>query len=243
MNLDWQAAFGILVIPVSIAFAIGLSLGYPHEPFVVLSIFLGTISIGLVIAIFAIQQSQGSKIKDLILNVGKTSREQSELIKGVRDVYASSFVHWVHSISQSYEHVIKLYEKNYLGSPNLSQKKETARNNLIDYYDRHLITWFPKIELMELVKTFGKKIANNVWRSQTHLNAQMWQPSDDKGMKLMIDDYKEQVKKAVILKDKFLPYCDDGTKTKDKSFQKYYDIINKESKSKPQNDSSSQELT
>ena len=227
MNLDWKVAFGILVIPVSIAFAIGLSLGYPHEPFVILSIFLGSISIGLVIAIFAIQQSQGEQIKDLIHDAKSSIKEQHDLLKDVRDVYASSYVQWVHNFSQSYEHVINLYEKNYLGSSDLSRKKEAARSNLIDYYDRHLITWFPKVELIELVKTFGKEIANNVWRSQTHLNANMWQPGDDNGIGLMVNHYKEQIKKAVELKDKFLPFCDDGMKEKDKSFQKYYDIINK----------------
>jgi len=127
MNLDWKVAFGILVVPVSIAFAIGLSLGYPHEPFVILSIFFGSISIGLVLAIFAIQQSQGEQIKDLIHDTKSSIKEQHDLLKDVRDVYASSYVQWVHNFSQSYEHVINLYEKNYLGSSDLSRKKRSRK--------------------------------------------------------------------------------------------------------------------
>ena len=51
----------------------------------------------------------------------------------------------------------------------------------------------PKIEPIELVKIFGKKITNP-WHKLTldcSIGSEIYQPSSDEGMKLLLDHYNE----------------------------------------------------
>lgn len=172
------------------------------------------------------QTQQMGKVESLTVELEKMIKKQDDLLNEVRKVYAMSYVNWVHTITVSFVHIIKLYENNYLQSKPFSKNKQTARNNLIDAYNRNLTIWSPKIEVMELVKYFGQKLANLVWTSQTHLQAEDWNPSTDKYMAGMMNDYIGQVKKAINLKKEFLPFCDESVKIKDESMKENYDKIN-----------------
>jgi len=199
--------------------------------------FIAGVGITTILAVSIFIMSQKT-----IKEAHKMIKKQDDLLKNVRDVYASSYVHWVQLIAKNFETVIKRYENDYLPNPNIIRLKHSPKEDLMNYYNIHLNTWFPKIELMELVKTFGKSIATSVMRTQSHESADVWSPSRPEGMRQMINDYIERIQDAIELKNKFLPYCDDSLKTKDKSFQKYYDIIaEKQPYPKSENDSPSQD--
>jgi len=151
-------------------------------------------------------------------------KKQNKLIDDTRSVYAKAYVSWVQLIINNFKDVIRWYDEEYLNQP-VSQRRENFRRNLIDHYERDLLILNPQIEIIELVKVFGKKIADKVWASSGHMRAEMWQPYDDNGMKLMIEDYKKLIKKAIDLKDTFLPFCDKSMKIKDQELKELYDKI------------------
>lgn len=70
-------------------------------------------------------------------------------------------------------------------------------------------------------------VADSVWIKSPKLRAEDWAPYDDRGMKLMMNEYKEQIKKGIELKDLFLSYCDDTLKKKDVKYHQYYEIVKK----------------
>lgn len=182
------------------------------------------IGIAITITIFVYSKRQGDNLEKMTGEVQKFVKKQNKLIDDTRDVYASAYVMWVHHIALNFEHVINLYNTKYSGQP-IDQSRENVRKLLQDYYDRDLTTARPKIETMELVKVFGKELADTVWVSVAHLQANEWQSYSDEGMALMINDYKDHAKKAVELKEIFLTFCDEKTKLDDQRHNEQYDKI------------------
>jgi len=79
MYIDWKILVGYLSVPSTVAFATGLSIAYFQDPIIVLSIYFSSISIGLAIAIFAIQNSQGAKIQEITDKIKEvTDKTQKE---------------------------------------------------------------------------------------------------------------------------------------------------------------------
>jgi hypothetical protein len=192
-----------------------------------------SIAVGFLIAfvIYIAHTRQSKKIKDMIIETRKTTTEvqdmikkQNKLIDDTRAVYAEAYVSWVQLIIISFEYVVDWYNTRYVNQP-ISQLRENTKSNLIDHYERDLVYRCPKVETMELVKVFGREIADEVWTSTTHMHATDWQPERDEGMALMINEYKERVKQAIDLKDTFLPFCDESTKVKDQNLKGTYDKI------------------
>lgn len=180
----------------------------------------------IIVTIIALGQSrQSKKIQTMTSEVQKVVKKQDELIADTQSVYAEAYVSWVQLIIKNFEYVVDWYNTRYLDQP-ISQIRENTRQNLIDHYERDLVYWCPKIETMELVKVFGKKIAYTVLSSTTAMHATDWQPDTDSGMAMMINEYKERIKQAIVLKNIFLPFCDNNTKIKDQKLKETYDKIN-----------------
>lgn len=91
---------GYLSVPATIAFASGLSIGYSNQPITVISIFLGSIAIGLSIAIFAIQQNQNSRIKEILDDVRMINDSQSKILNEFKDVREKRIHQYSHRKSQ-----------------------------------------------------------------------------------------------------------------------------------------------
>lgn len=190
--------------------------------FYAMATFVGGAGIAIVIGLG--QKRQTQTIEKMTREVQDVVKKQNKLIDDTRDVYASAYVSWVHHITFSFDHVINLYNNRYLGQP-ISQNRENTRSTIKDHYDRDLTISRPKVETLELVKVFGKEIADKVWTYTAHLQANEWQPYSDDGMALLINDYKKYVKKAVDLKDTFLPFCDENMQKKDQKHRETYNKI------------------
>ena len=195
--------------------------------------FVAVLGMALAFASFAImliiagrQTKQTDNLAVVTKDIEKMVSDQTKLTNDLRDVYASSIVEYIQRISVSYGHAIDLYLNKY---PNgkITLNKDKIRNTLDSYYDRHLFH-LPRIEPIELVKAFGKEIADKHWRLTPKLMSNMWQTHSDYGMALLMHSYKDQMNKLVELKDAFLHYCNQATKDKDKKYQENYDLIKKE---------------
>ncbi|MGI0061206.1 MAG: hypothetical protein ACREBA_02000 [Nitrosotalea sp.] len=184
--------------------------------------FLGSVIVAVIIA--KRQDIQTTRITEMTLEVQNVTKKQNKLIEDTKAVYAQQYVSWVQLIVKNFESVVDWYNTRYLDQP-ISQTREDTRKNLIDYYERDLMYWCPKIEGMELVKIFGKEIAYEVLSHTTSMHATDWLPNTDYGMSMMINEYKERIKQAIDLKDTFLPYGDENMKVKDQKLKETYDKI------------------
>lgn len=92
--MNAYAVIGFTIIPGSLLFAGGVLLGLVIDTWDTLSLILASISIGLAIAIFAIQQSQGGKLTGLVTQIDETTRENQRLLSDKRELYADNIVTW-----------------------------------------------------------------------------------------------------------------------------------------------------
>lgn len=58
------------------------------------------------------------------------------------------------------------------------------------------------------------------------MTAEVWQPTDNKSMTSLANDYVKHIKKAVALKDMFLQFCDSQMKEQDEKDKEIYNKIN-----------------
>lgn len=207
----------------------------------VLGMAIAVVSLGIMLAVSKKQgeqtedlQKQGEIIDKTTAEIHKTtaeikkiSKEQLRLLTGVKDVYATAYVEYVQSISKSYEHELDLYRSYTSYNTTINTRKETDRANIITNYNSLLHVRMPKLDFMELVRTFGRQLANKWWRNTPKLFAEDWQPHDDYGMALLIYSYKESMFNLVLLKDDFLEFCVPETITHDENYHPYYDMIKK----------------
>jgi hypothetical protein len=183
-------------------------------------------AIGIIVAIAIIQFMQSNKIEKMANQIRKMAERQDKIIDNVKRIYASAYVSWVHQITFNYEQVTRiLYNDGYLNKP-VSENREKIRRELMDHYDHDLFITCPKIEMIELVKVFDEEIANKILSSTTHLRAGDWQPYEDNGMALMIENYTIYVKKAIELKDALLQFCDKNIVSEDLKHRETYQYIN-----------------
>jgi hypothetical protein len=192
-----------------------------------LSMAVAFAAFGTTIVIAHRQGKQTEELASATNEIHDMTSEQTKLTTDTRDFYAAAFVGYVRLISNSYGHVIDLYQNKYYGKP-MSQEKTNISKMLMEYYDNHLTKGLPKIEAIELVKTFGREIADKHWTHTAKLTSNMWQAYSDHGMALMIYSYKEQMYKLMELKNAFLEYCEESFKERDSDFQENYDLIGKD---------------
>lgn len=227
-KVDWGKYVGYLTVPVMIAFATGLSLAYSEQPVTVISIFLGSISIGLAIAIFAIQQSQGAKISDLSQEIHKatqhiqtTTDEAQNLLNDKKAFYADPIIIWYQNLDHNFEHFQNTYKTNFLEQQDAG-KKENTRGNLVRMYTTHLQSWRPNIAPAELVGVFGLEVARK-WShltNQASLDVSLWDLSSDEGIDEMIEHHKKCFGELTELKNTLLPSASDYIKQRDEELEK-----------------------
>lgn len=231
---DWGKYLGYLSVPAVIAFASGFGISYSDQPVTMISIFLASISIGLAIAIFGIQQSQGAQIKNISEKINSATNEihemtseQMKLLNDTKEAYAESIVNYIQRISINYFGPLDRYEEYNYADATLDLKEKT-RHSIKQTYDNMFHHGLPKIDQIELVKTFGLEITNQYWINTAKLFAEDWQPHNDYGLALLIHSYKQEMFNLIELKNIFLPYCHVSTQTRDEKFEKYYEKITKE---------------
>ena len=126
------------------------------------ALVLAIVGIAIMLLLHGRQTEQSDRLQSMI-------SQQTELIKDTREVYAQTFVDYMQLVSIGYQNVIDRYESytkirstdnDFLKS---KDEKENNREYIKRQYDSLLITRQPKIEFMELVKTFGKNIAYRHW--------------------------------------------------------------------------------
>ena len=180
-----------------------------------LSLAVGFTALGVTIII---AHNQGK----LTNEIHKAVIESEKLLSDTRALYATAFVVHVGSISERCAYAITLYI-NSSNQPR-SMQKETIRL-LKGYYDVILINNFPKTEVMELVKIFGREIADKYLACTVKKTSSMWDADKEHNMKLMMCHLKKQTQKLVEMKDAFLPFCAESCRNDDLKFQKNYDLI------------------
>ena len=180
-----------------------------------LSFAVGFAALGITIII---AHNQGK----LTNEIHKSVQESKELLDGTRTLYATAFVKHVGFISERYAHASMIYLNN--SNQSTSMQKEMIQI-LKQYYDTILINNFPKIEAIELVKIFGREIADKYLTCTVEKTSSMWEADKEHNMKLMICHLKKQMQKLVELKDAFLPFCTESDKNYDSKFQDNYDLI------------------
>lgn len=207
MNLDWKTAFGILVIPVSIAFATGISIGYSHEPFTILSIYFSSIAIGLAIAIFAIQQSQGDRIRELVKDVHVFADVQTKVRENKQRKYARIILSGLNMIDFELEGV-KIQHK-FLKAIKFGdfEKEKQHRDQLIGHYyriqkiytDYHL----KDIDSDILLEVFNELIEEQYWNtwSKVSLSADIYLMSGDVKLDFFVEKMDEGRPEFVKLKN------------------------------------------
>jgi len=192
----------------------------------ILSMAVAFAALGTTIVIAHRQGKQTEELASATDEIHGMTSEQAKLIADTRDFYAGAFVGYIRLISDRYASVITLYENNFRGRP-MSTQKENVRRMLKEYYDNFLTRNLPKIEAIELVKVFGREIADKHWTHTVKMTSSMWQADNDYGMALMMDSFIEQMQKLVELKDEFLPFCEESYRNNDSDFQENYDLIEK----------------
>lgn len=180
-----------------------------------LSLAVGFTALGVTIII---AHNQGK----LTNEIHKAVIESEKLLSDTRTLYATAFVVHVGFISERCAYAITLYI-NSSNQPR-SMQKETMQL-LKRYYDVILINNFPKIEAMELVKIFGREIADKHLACTVKKTSSMWEADKEHNMKLMICHLKKQTQKLVELKNAFLPFCMESCRSGDSKFQENYDLI------------------
>lgn len=89
-----------------------MSIGYSDDPLIVISIFLGSIAIGLAIAIFAFQQNQSGQIKEVLDKVNETNKELHQVLHGKRRRIADLILVRIIDFEKIYN-IIKKEHKKY----------------------------------------------------------------------------------------------------------------------------------
>lgn len=112
------------------------------------------------------------EIHKATIEIKKVQKEQHRLLTGVQDVYASAFVEYIQSISKSYAHVLNLYDRYKKAENITSELRQADRSNIISNYDNLLHDRRPKLDFIELVRSFGRELANKYWRNTPKLTAQ-----------------------------------------------------------------------
>jgi len=214
--MNAYAILGYTVVPGSLLFAGGILLGVVFTTWDTISLILASISIGIALAIFAVQQNQGGKIQGVVDQIDKTTRENADLLSDKREVYADTIINWWLMFDFSYWNTFDNYNKFIVRKEGTNEQMENTRNNIIDHYTRHLQIWRPNIAPMEIVEVYGKKYAQpwNHLIVTSSMDVNLWQPTTEEGFKLMLKHYQECYWELVEIKNMMLQYASDDIKNK-----------------------------
>jgi len=174
-------------------------------------LYVSGVSAFLAFIIFLVQRRQGKKIKELVNVVHDATEERNQLLSDKRQVLADEILQWWLNFDFSYKNTIDTFDK-FIVREEEPNEKESTRINIIEHYNNHLHSWKPKISAMEIVEVFGKKYFQP-WShltSKASMEAILWQPYTDPGLKLLITHYQKCYSYLVIVKDLMLDYCSDN---------------------------------
>jgi len=189
---------------------------YDNEPWSQFSVILASIAIALAVAIFAFQQIQSGKLQEILEDVHKSTVNVNLLLGDKRKVYADTILHWWLNFEFNYKHVFNIYNKFIVRREGTFEHQENTRKNILENYTRYLQTWRPQITPMMMVEVFGKSIADKWSRliSRSSMDANLWQPSTEDGLKLLLKHFQDCYAELGELRDLLLEYASEDVKSK-----------------------------
>ena len=211
-----KEVLGVIPVLVSIAFAIGFAFNYEPDPYAELAVILASISIGLSLGIFVIQQIQGNKLQDVVDEVHTATVERNTLLNDKREVFADEIIRWWLSFEFDYEHTFDIHQRFILDHEGTDEQANNTRNNIIELFKTNLQKRRPPITSMEMVEVFGKKLANpwNHLIFQSSIDSSIHLLREEEfGLKLLLTHYQKCFNLLTTMKDELIQYASNPMKT------------------------------